>query len=67
MIRHIVLTKFKDGTSEDAINEIYFGRQALTEVLPGPMVSSVVGQKAQNKSSVAICTASRLFSKVGTR
>lgn len=35
MIRHIVLTKFKPGTSEDTIAEIYAGLSALSEKLPG--------------------------------
>ncbi|WP_424965817.1 MULTISPECIES: Dabb family protein [unclassified Dinoroseobacter] len=35
MIRHIVLTKFKPGTPEAKIAEIYGGLAALTEQLPG--------------------------------
>ncbi|MDW3225232.1 MAG: Dabb family protein [Paracoccaceae bacterium] len=35
MIRHIVLTKFKPETPEDAIAEIYAGLSALSENLPG--------------------------------
>ena len=35
MIRHIVLTKFKPGTTEDKIAEIYAGLSALSEQLPG--------------------------------
>lgn len=50
MIRHIVLTKFKDGTSEDAINEIYFGLQALTEVLPG--AGGFVGGRSESPEQI---------------
>lgn len=35
MIRHIVLTKFKPETAEDAIAEIYAGLSELTDALPG--------------------------------
>ena len=35
MIRHIVLTKFKPGTSEEKIAEIYGGLANLTDRLPG--------------------------------
>ncbi len=35
MIRHIVLTKFKPGTPEERIAEIYEGLSALTKTLPG--------------------------------
>lgn len=35
MIRHIVLTKFKDGTPKDKITKIYAALSALTDSLPG--------------------------------
>nr|MDJ0612562.1 Dabb family protein [Rhizobiaceae bacterium] len=35
MIRHIVLTKFREETSEDTINEIYRQLSDLTAQLPG--------------------------------
>ena len=35
MIRHIVLTKFKPGTTEEKISSIYDGLAGLTEKLPG--------------------------------
>ncbi|WP_425090663.1 Dabb family protein [Tropicimonas sp. S265A] len=35
MIRHIVLTKFKPGTSEDRIAEIYDGLSAVADRLEG--------------------------------
>lgn len=35
MIRHIVLTKFAQGTPEEKITGIYLGLAALAEKLPG--------------------------------
>lgn len=35
MVRHIVLTHFVSGTSEDTIGEIYGGLRAVSERLPG--------------------------------
>ncbi|WP_300034406.1 Dabb family protein [uncultured Roseobacter sp.] len=50
MIRHIVLTKFKPGTPEDNIAEIYSGLSALSEKLPG--AQNFTGGRSQSPEQI---------------
>lgn len=50
MIRHIVLTKFKPGTSENTIAGIYKGLSALSEKLPG--AGGFTGGRSQSPEQI---------------
>lgn len=50
MIRHIVLTKFKPGTTEEKISSIYDGLAGLTEKLPG--AQNFTGGRSQSPENI---------------
>ena len=50
MIRHMVLTKFKPGTSEETVAEIYDGLAAVTEKLPG--AQGFVGGRSESPEGI---------------
>ena len=50
MIGHIVLTKFKPGTTEEKISSIYDGLAGLTEKLPG--AQNFTGGRSQSPENI---------------
>ena len=50
MIRHIVLTKFKDDVSEETIKGIYDGLSAVADKLPG--AANFTGGRSQSPEQI---------------